>query len=356
MQYNLMETIRDRKFINLSNLYQLNEKIEFLAGLNEKGEVELLRVGQTIAKGTFGKVTNIDNLSTGEAEVIKSGRKTAGTHGAADVENEFSKDEQIFENRKPWGFRQRLKQHATMELKTKRGKQHRAHTTRNKNVSRNIRYDSDYSKDIQQNQNRSFENLLPDFYQMLYTLHYMEQLRMSHGDIKPQNFLVKNVNGIKLVHLADLGDMICFNHLKPNEPIIAATSGTRDHTTEIEQQMFLNYYRHQTPETVQALEVLQGKRDTFAMGATIYKALTGRRPYTLQGNLNAPKDFAYEDIPNVPQAFNDLLRRMLDTNLDTRIGRTEVWNEFNRIIAEYPAIHEKILADIETLGYDQTEL
>jgi hypothetical protein len=361
MQNEVLETIRDRKFLNLSTIYQhRRNEPEILVGLNERGEIEVLRVGQPIAKGAFAKVTQIDNLSTGEAEVIKSGRKNMGISGRRDVENEFHKDEQIFGSRKPWGFRQRLTQLTTMNVKTKRAKDGLTHVTRDKKVSRTPRYESDYSKDIERNPNRTFENLLPDFYQMIYSLHYMESLRMTHGDIKPENFLVKVVDGVKLVHLADLGDTICFDQLNPDEELSVSTMGTAAFTIRKELFNFSRLLRgEKTPENLEEMERVQGKRDVFAMGATIYKALTDNYPYVpvRKGNgFYAPKEFTYVNIPNVPPAFNHLLEQMLDPNAETRISRSEAWTSLLHIVAEYPEIHQQILDDISKLGYDQTEV
>jgi serine/threonine protein kinase len=98
------------------------------------------------------------------------------------------------------------------------------------------------------------------------------------------------------------------------------------------------------------------KQDVFAIGVMIYKAMAGRLPYQIDAE-KFPLPEAYRSINSlrpgaVPQEFDLLLSRMLDFDNNTRIGGTEAWNEFNRILARYPQVKAEIAANMQTLGFN----
>jgi hypothetical protein len=357
----VMQAIRENKFLNLtrSNPALRSICIELVIGLNEKGEVDLLRLGQTVGKGTYSKAVEIINLTDGYREVIKSGKKSRGDQGVQDVIREYGKDEKIFKGKKILGLRTPHTQLTQIPLLTKQALRENATITRDKIVSRNQCYDCNFMDDVESNPGRSLETYLPDFYQMFYVLHYMKEARMTHGDIKGNNFLVKYIDGFKFVHLSDLGDMQCYADLQPGERIAALTSGTQAFTVLKEKQLFssLLAVEDQTPDLIAIIESLQGKRDVFAMATTMYVTLAGVYPYPLDEQGYPVEGSDYQMIPTVSRGFNDLLREMLNFDIDLRPDGNEAWDEFLRLLdADHPEIHQKMLGDIEALGYEPPEI
>ncbi len=316
-------------------------------------KIEHITQHEVLGKGGFAKVIRFIN-ATGIPYALKYARKKVGKIGVQDVQKEYAVHGRIFGNKPKgiWGFQRQIIDRIAITL-NKKNPQPGEPPTKTVMANRSpIYFGGEYFDEIsKEDANREFTHLLPDFQQMMYTLHYMEQNGMSHNDIKPENMLVDQIDGVRVVHLCDLSGMAFERDGDPGDEVSGTPTYTpKEDLSRLQNPMLNAEKKHE----------IKGKRDVFAMGTAMYMALAGRYPFTFDKD-NLPEQESYRPINGIrpgaiPPEFDSLLERMLQHNPDDRIGRTQAWNEFNQILAKYPEVQTRIAANMQTLGFDATAI
>jgi serine/threonine protein kinase len=194
------------------------------------------------------------------------------------------------------------------------------------------------------------EHLL-EFYQLLSGLNYLEKKKILHGDIKPENILVK---GDGIVHISDFGGA-CFTK-------------SREHNTESENNQFIMYKiirragtRKYTPakdrklankaaytdKNLDRLIEIEQKRDVFAMGCVLFEAITGDAPYTFDKKKGHPIIFDKKGSPitphlDAPSGIQELILSMIQGDLDQRPKASEAFAMLDRYIKSNPKLAEEV--------------
>jgi calcium-dependent protein kinase len=142
--------------------------------------------------------------------------------------------------------------------------------------------------------------------QMASILVYMEENQIQHKDLKLENFLLKDKEDLSNIKVVDFGLSKDLSHSN----VIQNASGTPFYVA---------------PETL----MLKGsiKSDIWSLGVIMYIMLSGKVPFTGQSSdqilknvLNQEVDFSHPSFIHVSQEAKDLILRMLDRNIDTRIS------------------------------------
>ena len=142
--------------------------------------------------------------------------------------------------------------------------------------------------------------------QMASILVYMEENQIQHKDLKLENFLLKDKEDLSNIKVVDFGLSKDLSHSN----VIQNASGTPFYVA---------------PETL----MLKGsiKSDIWSLGVIMYIMLSGKVPFTGQSSdqilknvLNQEVGFSHPSFIHVSQAAKDLILRMLDRNIDTRIA------------------------------------
>jgi serine/threonine protein kinase len=141
-------------------------------------------------------------------------------------------------------------------------------------------------------------------------LHYAHRRGLVHRDVKPGNLLVTPDGRTKIT---DLGlAWFLMDELEAGRPVGKAGSlvGTADYLA---------------PETIRQPEKILPVSDVYALGCTLYYAVTGKVPFP--GGTTADKIRRHLEEtplnplhfnPNLPEGFCDAIAAMMDKNPDTR--------------------------------------
>lgn len=130
-----------------------------------------------------------------------------------------------------------------------------------------------------------------------------------HRDIKPDNILI-DTKGI--VKLADLG-------------LAKAMEDDSDDNFTTTMDASAGTPAFMSPEQCESLKTVRPASDVFSLGMTLYYLLVGHPPFQTSGRVSLMLDICSKDFPDprekveVSDATYDLLRRMTDRNLETRI-------------------------------------
>ena len=145
----------------------------------------------------------------------------------------------------------------------------------------------------------------------------MKKNKVTHGDIKPANVMIKKNGQVKL---ADLG---------------LACMGGEEKSNDV---MLTPYYA--APEVINGKwEVGDPRADMYSFGATLYHMITGH-PVFESGNFQKilnmhllSKVIDPSVYANVPQQVSDFLIRLLAKNPDKRFNDwCEIFNEIHRLL------------------------
>jgi len=132
-----------------------------------------------------------------------------------------------------------------------------------------------------------------------------------HRDLKPENvFLHEPVNGPPVVKLMDFG-------------VAKFTDGSAEVTTE--HGALLGTPEYMAPEQFKGADQAEVRTDIWAVGAILYRALTGKHPFkgaTVAATLlmvshDDPKPI-HDLAPDVPQALVDVVLRCMSKQVEDR--------------------------------------
>ncbi|MFH5229256.1 serine/threonine-protein kinase PknD [Antrihabitans spumae] len=141
-------------------------------------------------------------------------------------------------------------------------------------------------------------------------LDYAHENGVLHRDVKPANILLGNAGSgqPERVVLTDFG-------------IAKALNDTHDLTKSGSLVATLLYA---APEVFEGIR-LDGRSDVYSLGCTLFRLITGRVPYPgpdmlaiVRGHLEAPIPSPSALRPELPRAFDDVIRLALGKNRDNR--------------------------------------
>ena len=166
---------------------------------------------------------------------------------------------------------------------------------------------------------------------LLGGLAVIHDVGLIHRDIKPANVMVIGSfpePGVDPTETA--AKLLDFGAVKPTDDGPRTTGGRR---------VFIGTREYAPPE--QWRERVVPASDLYALGGTLFHALTGRPPYEIEGrdavafmkaHARAPIPSARAFVPDVPPALDALLSRMLAKDPDDRGTATELLEDFRGIV------------------------
>ncbi len=274
----------------------------------DKENLSLLHIAKKLGSGSFGEAHLAWDVINGKEKVLKQAKefvKSSTVEFAnAAIRQEFNLLSEIHAKGKVWGLQGKPTQMVEL-LKSKivgfLGK----------------KYDGDYENDINKHKSVPFGERLREFHQLLGGLKYLADHDILHGDIKPGNIFVKNTReGLKLVHIADLGgacratDTVSLKDIADRVCTPFYTSGK---DLDLSEEFQNKNQRNQLIE-------LEKKRDVFAMGMTFYEALTGGKSPFKHNFSGFPILSGYQEIQDksIPVEIKNLIREMLNADYKDR--------------------------------------
>jgi eukaryotic-like serine/threonine-protein kinase len=160
-------------------------------------------------------------------------------------------------------------------------------------------------------------------------LGYVHEQGYLHRDVKPQNMVVGGDGGVKLIDFA----LATRQERGVGGFLLRRLAGRRRPGT----------WSYMSPEQIRRKR-LTAMADVYALGVSLFEAVTGRLPYAgetsqalLEGHLYAPVPSAAVLRPGAPIELDDLLRAMLAKDpLDRPAGMRYVSGKLRALI---PACH-----------------
>ncbi|KAG8764099.1 hypothetical protein FRC11_005509 [Ceratobasidium sp. 423] len=143
------------------------------------------------------------------------------------------------------------------------------------------------------------------FQQVMYAVGYCHQFRIAHRDLKPENILMDKNNNIKV---ADFG-MAAF---VPRDSLLYTSCGSPHYAS---------------PEVVSGLAYNGSVSDVWSCGVILYALLSGRLPFDdedIRALLGKVREGKYTVPADIPWPAQNLIRRMMEKDVDRRIGVAEV--------------------------------
>ena len=128
-----------------------------------------------------------------------------------------------------------------------------------------------------------------------------------HRDLKPGNIML-TATGAKLLD---------FGLAKPAVPLVSGTTLTaaRPTTTVTEEGLIVGTFQYMSPEQVEGKE-LDGRSDTFSLGAVLYEMLTGKSAFEGKSHLTVASAILEKEPAPVSQ-----IRPMTPPGLDHAVRR-----------------------------------
>lgn len=149
-------------------------------------------------------------------------------------------------------------------------------------------------------------DLLGVFAQVCEGLEYIHDQGLVHRDLKPQNILF-STEGVPKI--ADLG--------------LVRRVGVRSSLTQT--GIMMGTCAYVAPEQILSTREAGPSSDLYALGVTLYESLTGEWPFDrdsefemMQAHLREPAPNLREIRPDLPEALDNLVRRLLEKEPDRR--------------------------------------
>jgi len=308
--------------------------VRFIAKLEHTGNLELIQIGKRLGQGGFSTAFESLDLKTGAEEVYKHARADLGNRNSLAVEgisNEVNILSEIHADGPVYGIQA---QPSRVVVLTKMGGEEEVGYLGKK-------YDGDYL-------GKSFEDekmAYRAFHQILSGLKFLHcEKNIVHGDIKPENILVKNDG---TTHLADMGGVKRLDHPDTNPFDIGTFTASKVSSNDIRKLQDLEQRIRVDPKAVSLAKKLRKQMDVFAMGCTIYSGLVAQlnkqkipqkvdSPYPSTENHPFSKtDEPFVDIVSSDSthvALNDLIKSMTNPHALKRPTIDQALETFNIIM------------------------
>ncbi len=146
------------------------------------------------------------------------------------------------------------------------------------------------------------------------------RLGIVHRDIKPSNLFVADVEGTPVVKVLDFGIAKVRDKAKKDTGLTHATAP-------------LGTPQYMSPEQVRCAKDVDARTDVWSLGVTLYELVTGRTPYAeaqdswaIIASIAAdPVPDPVQFMPDLPDAFADVLMKALEKNADDRYPSVEAF-------------------------------
>ena len=192
------------------------------------------------------------------------------------------------------------------------------------------------------------------FKRIAYSFYPFEQGNIIHGDVKPDNVLVKNIEDSITARLVDFESAFFTSEPPPKGYVVG---------TEPYYSPELALYNSETNDV--GKEVLTTKSDIFSLGIVLYELLTGHYPISAD-----KKKYCYEvvsqngncddfDMPDYwSSELRELLFDMLSLNPLNRPGIMDIVNRLSLITDTSAAINElhPIKTIVTRISYNQARV
>ena len=171
--------------------------------------------------------------------------------------------------------------------------------------------------------------------QVLAALDVAHSRGVIHRDLKPGNLLLaRDPAGQPMVRILDFGFARLTDTRGTAAPGRRLTLG----------QMVMGTPTYMAPEQARGSRTLDGRADLYSLGVILYRALTGKPPFSgtmeevLRQHLQTPPAPPSSIWPDVPPAMDAVLLRMLEKDPDRRqANAAEVLAELGRAFPGGPA-------------------
>ncbi len=175
-------------------------------------------------------------------------------------------------------------------------------------------------------------NIVEIVYKCCMALEYAQRNAVIHRDIKPANILLSSGTDIKI---SDFG---------------AAITAETQHTTQISA---VGSPAYMSPQQIKE-HPLTHQTDIYSLGVVMFKALTGKLPYTASTNVSMiyhilntepPKPSSLR--PEVPPSIDAIVMKAMAKDLEARY---QTWEEFARdLVAAYEDVQgsTRVISDTE---------
>lgn len=337
-----------------TSITQPNQHIYNIWYDKDHQELEIGYVRELIGKGGFGKVFTYVNLTRHTKEAFKHARKNKGLDAKLDIRNEY---QVLSDCDHVWGIQIRPRRIRLISKISKKGRPQKY------GYISSCLYDRTYAEELKTPP--TLQKYLFDFHQILSGLHYLASRDILHGDIKPENILVKQTKDYQLVHLADFGGARNARKITSLKKLVGGggSSAITPGYAPLEDITLANQFEEQNQR--EKLIDLEKKRDVFAFGAVLYFGLTGKQPFQtdnrkIPGNLSTygfPILSTYQEIcpaitdnlerkkliEQVPHEVKSLIKSMLDPDYNKRPSTSQALQTLEKYLQnQHPALLQSI--------------
>jgi serine/threonine-protein kinase len=157
--------------------------------------------------------------------------------------------------------------------------------------------------------------------QIADAIKYINQFKIVHRDIKPDNIILTSQN---IPKLADLGLVLTNNETEKEVANTSATNDSHSGNTSAINTSFVGTPHYISPEQAQQKDV-DFRSDIYSLGATLFHLVTGRTPFTGDRSIIIMTKHITEDLtsprelnPALSKGIADLIFKMMEKEPSAR--------------------------------------
>lgn len=302
--------------------------INYLFDRNDDGTIDVFRFQKKMGEGNYGKVHAIQNLVEKKPEIALKIMKKSDNDQKNLATLESAKNEHELLNR----IHKEEKRIGIQKPSIKMSHLYNSNNNQNTVIYYAPLYECNYLDfiiELKEIENREPGTTLQSryfhFLQLIGGLTTLQEMGIMHGDLKPQNILVKKLDDLIVTDISDFGGASA----NVDNRIAKRAPGTHAYFPLSD----LNASLEKNPEIFKEIEM---KRDVFALGCVLHMALSFKKsPYPIHRRFINPRG-KYEEIldPNVPNEVKELVKEMLHPDYRQRISATLAFDKFIDFLKE----------------------